>query len=72
MISLATLPLGKSSLAACLACGARSQSFCNATESETLARLAGLATVIEVAAGCGFIQEDEAADHFFNINPNYG
>ena len=67
MISLATLPLGKSSLAACLACGARSHSFCNVTADETLARLAGLATVIEVAAGCGFVQEGEAAEHFFNI-----
>jgi CRP/FNR family transcriptional regulator len=67
MISLATLPIGKSSLSACLSCGARSLSFCNVIDSESLSRLAGLATMVEIGGGIGFIHEGEPADHFFNL-----
>jgi CRP/FNR family transcriptional regulator len=67
MISLATLPMGKSALATCASCGTRSDSVCGVVKSENLARLAGLATVIEIAGGGGFIQEGEAADFFFNL-----
>jgi CRP/FNR family transcriptional regulator len=67
MISLATLPLGKSTLAACLSCEARASSFCNVIDSDTLARLAGLATVLEIDAGSGFVEEGEPAEHFFNL-----
>nr|WP_294503844.1 cyclic nucleotide-binding domain-containing protein [uncultured Rhodopila sp.] len=67
MISLATLPMGKSSLAGCLSCNARALSFCSVLDSEALSRLAGLATVVEIGAGIGFIHEGESAEHFFNL-----
>ena len=67
MISLAALPLGKSAVATCASCCARSDSVYGVIEGDNLTRLADLATVIEIAAGGGFIQEGEAADFFFNL-----
>jgi len=51
----------------CASCEARPLSVCNAIGDSDLARLAAIATVTEVPAGQGFIDEGEPATCFFNI-----
>jgi CRP/FNR family transcriptional regulator len=51
----------------CGSCGARHLSVCNAIPDLDLGRLAVLAVVMEAPPGRNFIDEGEAADHFFNI-----
>jgi CRP/FNR family transcriptional regulator len=67
MVFVATGPPGNGRHAECLSCDARSHSVCNAIKNKDVARLAGLATVVEVKAGGGFIHEGDAAEHFFNV-----
>jgi CRP/FNR family transcriptional regulator len=62
--SMSDLRLG---LEPCAHCDARPFSVCNAIGDADLARLAGAALVVEVAAGQCFIDEGEPAASFFNI-----
>lgn len=67
MTSAASGPPENSQLPQCLSCGARASSVCNAIGDKDAARLAELATVVEFDAGENFIEEGQAADHFFNM-----
>ena len=51
----------------CGHCGARTRSVCNAIEAPDLARLAALAHGLTIPAGRQFIEEGDAAEHFFNV-----
>jgi CRP/FNR family transcriptional regulator, anaerobic regulatory protein len=51
----------------CESCAARSLSICGAMRAEDLGRLAAARTHQHVAAGETFLDEGEAATHFFNI-----
>ncbi len=51
----------------CAHCGARAYSVCSAIDSKDLDRLAALSTQIVVDPGRSFIEEGDAAEHFFNV-----
>jgi CRP/FNR family transcriptional regulator len=51
----------------CRTCDARGESVCNALDDHDMQRLAQIAVVTEVEPGTRFIEEGEAAEHFFNI-----
>jgi CRP/FNR family transcriptional regulator len=55
------------SAAACVSCDVRWRSVCGALSEDHLDRLASVAVVREYGRGETFIDEGEAADHFFNI-----
>lgn len=52
---------------ACESCTARSLSICSAMEAEDLGRLAAARTHQHVSAGETFLNEGDAATHFFNL-----
>lgn len=56
-----------SPLTACAACDARPFSVCSAIHECDLGRLAAVAEIVEIAPGQTFVDEGEAARHFFNI-----
>lgn len=51
----------------CANCDARQHSVCNAVPDGDIARLAAVAVVSHAEPGTTFIQEGDAATHFFNI-----
>ncbi|MCQ8278824.1 helix-turn-helix domain-containing protein [Acetobacteraceae bacterium KSS8] len=61
---LTLLPAGS---VACMTCGARSASVCNAVEERDLRLLEGAAEKIRIAPGAPFMVEGAPADCFFNI-----
>lgn len=63
--SAVIVPIGRDS--PCRSCGARSASVCSVLDEHDLSRLSAAATVTQIPAGRGFIQEHEPADSFFNI-----
>jgi CRP/FNR family transcriptional regulator len=52
---------------ACESCAARSLSICSAMKSEDLVHLASARTHQQVSAGETFLNEGDAASHFFNL-----
>ena len=67
MIALSVQRSPSGQMVTCLSCEARSLSVCGVVGNADLARLAGLATVIEVESGSIFIEEGEPASQFFNV-----
>lgn len=67
MIALSAQRSPPSQMTTCLSCQVRAASVCGAVGTRDLARVAGLATVIEVESGSAFIEEGEPASHFFNV-----
>jgi CRP/FNR family transcriptional regulator len=56
-----------SSTTPCASCEARSISVCSAIDDADLARLAAMATVVELAPGETFIAEGEDPKYFYNV-----
>jgi CRP/FNR family transcriptional regulator, anaerobic regulatory protein len=51
----------------CLRCGARGAGICDAMPDQALQRLSAAAVPMEITAGRRFIDEGEAAEHFFTV-----
>jgi CRP/FNR family transcriptional regulator len=71
MYALSTRPLvidPQGSANTCANCDARPHSVCSAVPDSDIARLAAAAVVMHAEPGTTFIQEGDAATHFFNIS----
>ncbi len=68
MAIVATVSTGTFLTPLCMSCSVRSASVCSAIKDQDVPRLAGIATVMDVAVGKLLIEAGEQALYFFNVS----